>query len=114
MSITTAIIITVAGLVLYYCFQIGYDLYLDSLAQANKDEDKEKAIDISGQVEGFESVPVNNQKVEESVFRKFQHVLSLGVSAEKMNRMANSIAEGSDVRELKNMLFAIQNYEIEQ
>lgn len=110
MSITTIIIIIIVCLLIYYCAQIGYDLYMDNLSQINKDDDNEKAIDISGQAEEFMSIPVNNPKTEESVLKKFQDTLMMGISASKINRLAISAAEGSPSRELEGMLYAIQNY----
>lgn len=110
MSITTVAVITIVCLLIYYCAQIGYDLYTDNLAQVNKDEDNESAIDISGQAEEFMSIPVNNPKTEESILKKLQDTLMGGISASKINRLAISAAEGSPSRELEGMLYAIQNY----
>lgn len=114
MSVTTVVIIIVVVLLLYYCGMIGYDLYLGNLAQANRDEDKESAIDISGQVKDFQSIPVNNPRNEESILKKFKNLLMMGMSAAKLNRLATSAAEGTPAQELEGMLFAIRNYPTEE
>lgn len=114
MSVTTVVLIVGTGLLLYYCGLVAYDLYLDSLAQSNKDEDKEKAIDISGQASEFQSIPVNNPKVQHSVFKKFQNVIATGISASKANSLMLSAAEGETLSELEALEYAILSYDIQE
>lgn len=108
MTITTAIIITVAGLAIYYIAMIAYDLYLDKLAKANNDEVKETAIDISDEANGFRSIPVEDGKHSEDIQKKFEDMVGMGITAEKTNRLMTSAVDGTNSAVLDNILHTIR------
>lgn len=111
MGISTAILITVGFLAVYYVGMICYDLYLDQLAQANKDEDNEQAVDISEQVSDFQSIPVNLTGEKEETRNRFENLLRAGMSAEKANRLIHAISEGNTTKELENVMYIIQEHQ---
>lgn len=111
MSVTTAIIITVALLAVYYVGMVAYDLYLDRLSQANRDDDREEAIDISGQAQDFRSIPVNKSDDQDEKCNRFENLLRAGITAEKANRMMKSIAEGSPAKELESVMYILQDFQ---
>lgn len=111
MSIPTTIIITLALLAIYYFGMIAYDLYLDKLSQANKDENNEEAVDISDQVMDFQSIPVNKQDETDEKRNRFKNHIRAGITAEKASRMMKSIAEGNPVKELENVMYILQEHQ---
>lgn len=110
-SISTTILITIGILATYYTCMVGYDLYLQQLAQANKDEENEEAVDISDQVNDFKSIPVNKSDEEDTKQNRFENLLRAGITAEKVNRMMQSIAEGTPAKELENVMYIIQEHQ---
>lgn len=114
MSVVTVILITVGCLLLYYAGLVGYDLYLANLADANKEEDNEKAIDISGQASDFRSIPVNNPQEKKSFFEKVENLLRLGVSATKMRTFMKNASSDATAQQLQGIYLSIQNYQTEQ
>lgn len=111
MNLPTVILITLGALMVYYTGMICYDMYLDQLAQANKEEDNEEAVDISGQAVEFEAIPVNKTDEQEPKKIKFENMLRAGISAEKASRMMKSIAEGNPAKGLENILYIIQDHQ---
>ena len=111
MAISTTILITIGVLAIYYSGMVGYDLYLQQLAQANKDDDNEEAVDISDQVNDFKSIPVNKSGEEDTKQNRFENLLRSGLTAEKVNRMMQSIAEGTPAKELENVMYIIQEHQ---
>lgn len=109
MTTTTAIVITAMLLLLYYCGAIAYDLYMAKLAQANKDENKEEAVDISGQVSEFSSIPVDHQDEKQAKARKFEDLICTGISTAEASRMMKSAAEGTSGKELENIYHTIKS-----
>lgn len=113
MNISTAILITIGLLAAYYVGMIAYDLYIDKLSQANKDEDKEEAVDISDQVQEFQAIPINKPR-EQDTKNRFENLIRAGVTAEKAGRMMESIGEGNSARELENVMYIIQEHQTTQ
>ena len=113
MGISTAILITLGLLAAYYTGMVCYDLYLDQLAQANKDEDSEQAVDISGQVSDFQTIPVNKSDEKEEKQNRFENLLRAGITAEKAERMMRSIAEGSEAKQLEDVMYIIREHQTE-
>lgn len=111
MNASTVILITLGGLLVYYIGMICYDMYLDQLAQANQEDDEEAAVDISGQAEEFEAIPVNKTDEQETKKNKFENMLRAGISAEKASRMMKSIAEGSPAKGLESILYIIHEHQ---
>ena len=111
MTPSTAILITLGFLAVYYSGMICYDLYMERLAQENKDDDNEEPVDISGQAGDFKAIPVNRPDEKETHKSRFENLVRAGISAEKANRMMNSIAEGSPAKGLENVMYIIQNYQ---
>lgn len=90
MSIITVIVIVGAMLAIYYCGMIGYDLYIDNLSKVNKEEAKERAIDISGEAEDFSSIPVNQQNQSTDGKSRFDSMMQNGLKVETFSRIINS------------------------
>lgn len=111
MGPSTAILITLGLLAMYYVGMMSYDLYMDKLAQVKNDEDNEEAVDISEQVQDFQSIPVNKPEEQDAKRNRFENLIRAGITAEKASRMMNSLAEGNPAKELENVAFIIQNYQ---
>ncbi len=111
MGISTAILITLGLLAAYYVGMIAYDMYLDKLSEANKEEDNEEAVDISEQVQDFQSIPVNKPEEQDEKRNRFENLLRAGITAEKASRMMNSISEGNPAKELDSVVYIIQDFQ---
>lgn len=111
MGISTTILITLCLLAVYYIGMVCYDLYLDQIAQANKDVDSEQAVDISDQVSDFHSIPVNKTDEIEDKQNRFENLLRAGITADKADRMMRSIAEGTPAKELEQVMYIIQEHQ---
>lgn len=107
MSFALTFLIVSGAIVLYYVGMIAYDLYASQVAKAGSDENKETPIDISGQLDGFESRDVNNADTDEETAKKksFVSFLCMGLTANKMNELMEDAASGTQNAELKNILF---------
>jgi len=115
MSATTAILVTMGGLLLYYVGMIAYDLYLSKLAEASKDEDNEQAIDISGQASEFKSMPVSKQQTDESVYDRFVGFMATGIPAQLAKQMIDSSAEGDNIAaELEDVMCKISQFAMQE
>lgn len=90
MSISTVIVIVVSCLLIYYAGMISYDTYIAKMTDANKEEDQEKAIDISGMAEGFTSEPVNPQKNRNDSKSRFETRIQSGIEVTDFSRILNS------------------------
>lgn len=108
MTITTAIIITLAILVVYYSITITYDLYAARLAKAAVDEDNEEIINITDQLDDFQSIPVNNDDREVKIEQNFKNALMGGISADHAHMLMEDAANGTRSQELDNILTNIK------
>lgn len=111
MAISTTILITIGLLAIYYIGMISHDLYLQKIAQAIKDDDNEMAVDISDQVNDFQSIPVNKPEEENTTQNRFENLLRAGITAEKASRFMDSIADGTPLKELENVMYIIQEHQ---
>ena len=107
MSFAVTFLIVSGAVIVYYASMIAYDLYAAKMATAESEEAKEIPIDISGQLEGFESREINSIDTDEEFVKKksFVSFLCMGLSADKMNNLMEDAASGTPNAELKNILF---------
>lgn len=110
MNLSTAILITLGLLAMFYAGMMAYDLYLDYLSHAIKDDDKEEAVDISDQVQEFKSIPVNKTDQQDSTRNRFENLLRAGITAEKADRMMKSMGDGNPAKELDDVMYIIHKY----
>ena len=104
MSIITVIAIIVIALLIYYAAMIGYDLYVFDKRDSSDEEGKEKAIDISDMASGFNSIPVNQEKPEQTDYAKACNIISGGISPHRLKREVDDFAEGKESQVLQSAL----------
>lgn len=109
MTLTIAIIITVVALILYYAGAVAYDMYLDHLSKVNAEEVTETSIDISDEAEGFQTTSVE-QEASHKTWKNFENLLSMGLSAFKMNKLMTDASNGVNSPELDNIMMTIKQY----
>ncbi len=111
MGIATSILITLGCLTAYYVGMITYDIYRDKLAQASNDEGNEEPVDITEQVQDFQSIPVNKPEEQEAKKNRFENLIRAGITAEKASRMMQSLSEGNPAKELESVMYIIQDFQ---
>lgn len=106
MSLTTTIILVMAAIFLYYVVMICYDVYVERMSMNEAEAVNEEPIDVSDQLQDFESYDISKQDDESTTKRRaFVSWICKGLSAEKMNRLMEDAASGTPNAELKNILF---------
>lgn len=105
MSIATTILVVATLIGLYYIGMIGYDLYAAKMLEQQSDIDAEESIDVSDQLNDFESHTIQNQDESTVKKRSFISWISKGLSSDKMKRLQEDAAKGTENEELKNIMF---------
>lgn len=89
MSVLTVTLIVGVFLLLYYAGMIFYDLHMDKLSQANREDAKEQVIDISDEMQDFSAASVEKKTMVDPKSR-FDTYLNGGLSIEDFSRTINS------------------------
>lgn len=108
MSVLTVVIIVATGLVLYYVGMVGYDLYRDKLSEANAETAGEELIDISDQLDSFDTLDVNPSPDQQKRVKKSVSKICKGLRAEEISGLMTQIAEGSQNETIENLRFECQ------
>lgn len=111
MSFISVFFIVLAFLAVYYAGMVVYDIYVDNQAQAEAEVNTEIPIDVSDQLEGFESCDII--KPEDSTVRKQKFIqwLSQGLTADRMNSLMYDAAEGLQTPVLSNICYMLEEME---
>lgn len=109
MSFISTLCIVALIIIFYYVGMIGYDLYVDNQKKQQAEENTEVSIDVTDQLDSFQSYMISKEDKDGNVHKKFNSVLCQGMTPEKWNRLMNDAAEGSPNAELNNIL---HNYTI--
>lgn len=109
MSVTTVLLIVGGLLLLYYAGMISYDLYMDKLKEANAETAKEELIDISDQLDTFDTLDINTpSRSSQPAPRKSPSLACQGLRAEQISDLFSIVAEGSDNETIENLRFDCQ------
>lgn len=104
MSITTVLIIIIGLLILYYVGMIAYDLYMDKLKSESESSEKEETIDISDQLDDFESIEISRTSDSDTFANKVMKQC-LGFDADTIGQMMDDAGNGKHNAGLNNLLY---------
>lgn len=109
MTLLTTIFIVLFLVIIYYVGMISYDLYAAKMAKLKEEENREVPIDVSGQLDDFESQDIDNQSEDDMRRKTVVTWICKGLSAQQMNRLMEDAVSGTANADLKNILTLCDN-----